>query len=777
MSFFEPHDPWLGEPIGDWIGLPPVVDPWLGQLVGERDRYRLESRLGSGGMGEVFLATDTLLDQPVALKLLSDKLATADLRKRFEREVAVCAALRSEHIVHISDYGVMPEGYPFYVMEYLQGQTLDQVMRQECQISVERTINIITQICAGLQLAHDGVRLRHEGTSKRVKVVHRDLKPGNIFLVPTALGELAKILDFGIAKIHTDQADFTNITNVFLGTFRYAAPEQFEIGKGVDERTDIYSLGMILYRMLTGTNPFGFDDLSRQVSGAAWGVAHLTKPTLPLRAQPNCSHLPLELEDVVMRCLEKSPDDRFSSVRALSQALEAAIDAIDPAVAQQPSRWLNWLPFVGRASRNRVRRAKHPTSSLTTQALHHRTGASSTSLVAPLELTAAELTTHPSELAHQPAIDSDTQSTWSLAGKSSSHAIEVAAGRSPHKPTLLLAGAGITAAIALVISLSSMLSVISQSPFTPTEERPNQGEELPSPVNPLPVATKTYTGHADTVWTVATSPDLKTFVSGSYDRTIKVWDLQSGALLDTLEGHQDAVRDVAISTDGTTLVSGSGDKTIKVWDLQTRQVLRTLSGHSGPVWSVSISPDKTTIASGSYDGTIKIWNLNTGEMIRALPDHYDSVWSVAISPNGQTLVSGSYDGTLRVWNVRTGEELHTLRGHTDAVRAVAVSADSQLVASGSWDKTVRIWDLQTGELLRTLSGHSDRVVSVAIDPAGKTLASGSLDKTIKVWDLQTGEQLHTLSGHSDWVNAIAYTRDGKALVSGSKDTTARDWQF
>ena len=205
-------------------------DPWIGRLIGDRQRYCLKQRIGVGGMGNVYLAIDPRLGQQVALKLLKDTLAVSvPLRKRFEREAMLCAALKSNHIVDISDYGVTEEGYPFYVMEYLHGETLGQLLRREPKLPIERTIEIARQVCAGLQLAHQGVKIRREGgfmTSDPIQIVHRDLKPDNIFLIPTALGKLVKILDFGIAKIRDEAAEFTNLTSAFLGTFRYAAPEQ-----------------------------------------------------------------------------------------------------------------------------------------------------------------------------------------------------------------------------------------------------------------------------------------------------------------------------------------------------------------------------------------------------------------------------------------------------------------------------------------------------------------------------------------------------------------------
>jgi len=304
-------------------------DPWIGRFIGDCRRYCLEQRIGAGGMGNVYLAMDTRLGQQVALKILRDTLAVSiPLHKRFEREAMLCAALKSDHIVDISDYGVTEEGYPFYVMEYLVGETLGQLLRREPQLPVERTIEIACQVCAGLQLAHQGVRIRREGvvtTSDPIQIVHRDLKPDNIFLIPTALGELVKILDFGIAKIRDEALELTNLTSTFLGTFRYAAPEQLQIEKNIDGRADIYSLGMILYEMLSGSDPFGFGTEARKTSGVSWGIAHTSQLPQPLRSQPKCKDLPVELEAIVMRCLDKLPEQRFGSVVELSTALQSVL--------------------------------------------------------------------------------------------------------------------------------------------------------------------------------------------------------------------------------------------------------------------------------------------------------------------------------------------------------------------------------------------------------------------------------------------------------------------
>ncbi|MDZ8095313.1 MAG: protein kinase [Nostoc sp. DedQUE05] len=309
---------------------PPSSNSWNGRFVGDNQRYRLDRRLGGGGMGEVFLATDTRVGQQVALKLLKDTLvASLEMRKRFEREVAVCAALQSDHIVKISDCGVTPEGFPFYVMEYLRGQTLRQLLLREKRLSVERTVKIMAQVCKGLQLAHQGVTLQRDGgkTTEHIQVVHRDLKPDNIFLMPTDLGEWVKVLDFGVAKIRSESSENSNITNItstFIGTFRYAPPEQIQSDRNLDARGDIYSLGIILYEMLSAADPFGISIKGSHVSEASWVLAHAYEPAKPLREQPGCEHLPEQLEAVVMKCLQKNPANRFATVEELNQALQAA---------------------------------------------------------------------------------------------------------------------------------------------------------------------------------------------------------------------------------------------------------------------------------------------------------------------------------------------------------------------------------------------------------------------------------------------------------------------
>lgn len=337
----------------------------------------------------------------------------------------------------------------------------------------------------------------------------------------------------------------------------------------------------------------------------------------------------------------------------------------------------------------------------------------------------------------------------------------------PNNAVLLLGIA--TSLIMLAVIVSSYYFL--RSPGFIPRKKPPVALKSTLPVVASIALNKTLSGHSDFVWSVALSSDGQTLASGSEDKTIKIWNVDTGQLLRTLNGHFDSVRSVAVSSDGQIIASGSSDKTVKLWNLETG--VRTFSEHSGPVWSVALSPDRQTLVSGSQDNTIKIWHLPTGELRRTIVGHSGPVFSVAISPDRQIASAGG-DKTIKIWNLDTGQLLRTLKGHSDAVRSVAFSPDGQKLASSSWDTTVKVWDLRTGKVIRTFVGHSDRAISVAF-VSDRQIASASVDKTIKIWDLQAG-LVRNLSGHSDWVLSVATSPMKGTLVSGSKDKTIKIWQ-
>ncbi|EMD36360.1 hypothetical protein CERSUDRAFT_155994 [Gelatoporia subvermispora B] len=300
-------------------------------------------------------------------------------------------------------------------------------------------------------------------------------------------------------------------------------------------------------------------------------------------------------------------------------------------------------------------------------------------------------------------------------------------------------------------------------------------------MKPRSAPPESHQGHRSIVRCVAFTPDGTQIVSGSEDKTVSLWNAQTGApVLDPLQGHSELVTCLAVSPDGSCIASGSADKTIHLWNARTgRQVPDPLRGHGSWVQSLVFSPDGTRVISGSSDDTIRIWDTRTGRPVMdPLAGHSDTVWSVAISPDGTQIVAGSADATLRLWNATTGDRLmEPLKGHSREVNSVAFSPDGARIVSGSSDRTIRLWDAWTGDaVMEPFRGHTNSVLSVSFSPDGEVIASGSQDATVRLWNAATGVPvMKPLEGHSDAVWSVAFSPDGTRLVSGSSDNTIRVW--
>ncbi|GEA25616.1 protein TolB [Microcystis aeruginosa NIES-4325] len=292
-----------------------------------------------------------------------------------------------------------------------------------------------------------------------------------------------------------------------------------------------------------------------------------------------------------------------------------------------------------------------------------------------------------------------------------------------------------------------------------------------------------FKGYGDLISSVSFSPDGKTLASSSSDGTIKLWNVETGEEIHTLNLDNfasDGIDSVRFSPDSKTLVSAG--RVIQLWNVETGEEIPTDMGRDGYVDTrmghdkdISFSPDSKTLASSSDGTTIKLWNVETGKEIRPLKGDDSSVQSVSFSLDGKILAAGSGDKTIKLWDVETGEKIRTLKGDNSLAQSVSFSPDGKTLASGSDDGTIKLWDVKTGEKIRTLKGDNSLVQSVSFSPDGKTLASGSDDGSIKLWDVKTGEKILTLKGH-DWaVKSVSFSPDSKTLASGSADSIVKLW--
>ncbi|MGL5063713.1 MAG: protein kinase domain-containing protein [Microcoleus sp.] len=286
--------------------------------------------------------------------------------------------------------------------------------------------------------------------------------------------------------------------------------------------------------------------------------------------------------------------------------------------------------------------------------------------------------------------------------------------------------------------------------------------------------------HAVAVNAIAINPQGNILVTASDDKTIKLWNLQTGKLIHTFFGHSAPVNAVAISPDGRMLVSGSLDRKVIEWKLDREEMIREFysdfgspySHRYGGVHSVAFSCDGGAIASASGDKTIKIWNQRNGQLVQKLAGHSSKVLSVCFRPQSTIFASGSADKTIKIWRVGIQDNIRTLNGHSDGVCSVEFSQDGKTIVSGSGDSTIKLWNAETGEVIHTFTGHSDAVISVAISPDRATVASGSLDGTVKLWNIENGELLCSITGR----NPVAFSPDSQTLVTGGERGEIYIWQ-
>jgi WD40 repeat protein/tRNA A-37 threonylcarbamoyl transferase component Bud32 len=772
---------------------------WRGFIIA--GKYRLQQRVGAGGMGSVYLCEHIIMKQQRALKVLpasqaEDKAAL----DRFHREARAAGALDHPNIVRTFDID-HEDKLHFLVMEYVDGSNLQEIIKRFGPMDMLRAAHYIAQAAEGLQHAHEA------------GIVHRDIKPGNLLLDRTGT---VKILDMGLARFfHDDRDQLTkqyDATSV-LGTADYLAPEQALDSHAVDIRADIYSLGATLYYMLAGQSPFQDGTVAQKL---IWHQVRAPKSIQEYRPD-----VPDDLVAVINKMMAKSPEDRY---QVPLEVVEALSPWTKTPIAPPPE---DEMPGAGGdagarsmtgSQRSPSRMSRSPTVRQPGSS-RRAAGSSSDTLASPFT---SDSRIHSFESAETmralgvPYVPPDIarerrNRIWILI------AVACAMTFLGYGGVIIWAMARHGPAVAKDTSAEVDLAPL---PFVTLEPPVGKLRDVTGKNGPMVESLafsldgknallacadknvrlweiaggksiRSIGTHKDLVHSAVYSPDGRYAISASWDRTVRLWPLDGGADK-TLNGHSQRVQTVAFSPDGQFAASGGSDKLMILWNaksIQDAREIRRFTGHTGDVWSVAFSPNCKQILSGSTDKTMCLWDVDSGELLRKFEGHSDKVRVVAYLPDGHRALSGGDDKELRLWDLNTGEVLRTF-AHDGYVTSLALSADGRFVLTGSEDKVMRLWEVATGYLLHSFTGHSQGIVGVAISPDGRQALSTGKDKAVQLWGLPRYMHLSALSnvhvakagviqvfqGHGERVEQVAFAGDGKRILSGSADRTARLWQ-
>jgi WD40 repeat protein len=618
---------------------------YLGRL-GQFDVMRV---VGRGGMGVVLEAFDSRLHRHVAVKILDPELASDDVaRQRFCREARAAASITHENVVAVHQVEKSGDGgLPYMVMQLINGESLEDRLGRQPMLPVREIVRIGMQAAHGLEAAHA------QG------LIHRDIKPGNILL--EAPHDRVKLTDFGLARATHDvkltQSGFVS------GTPLYMAPEQV-MGQEPDQRSDLFSLGAVLYEMCAGRPPFAGDSaivILRQVAEEKPRPVRELNPVIPGW-----------LAETIDRLLAKKPADRIQTATQLAELFDYEWALMKTSSEDVPT-------VCQEAAKKRARRTRWIAGGIGAAFLaiglaggkFFGLPAVAVSSAPPVHVLSANAGTvwsvafNPDGDTVAMAVEDGLVRLWDVQTESIKAKFEAHRGVVWNSK---FSASGEWLATTGDDGLVKLWNLSQREPF------------------------KSF-AHPNAVRGFVLAHDDRTLFAGGREGGLHVWSLDSSEPVLKAE-HPGAVYSVAISPDDATLATASNDNVVYLWNAKTLTQKLRLEGHQGPVYGVSFSPDGRRVVSAGWDHIVRVWDTASGELAKSWEAHDGDVWAVIYSPDGSKLATGGFDAAVKLWDVETGELLATYLGHKSAIHTLAFNRDGTLLASGGRDGTVRIWPVR-----------------------------------------------------------------------------------
>jgi predicted Ser/Thr protein kinase len=686
-------------------------------------RYKLGRKLGRGGMGVVYEAEDRDLGRKVAIKMLrvtsdADPAELAEDEERFVREARFCAGLpKHPHIVSVYEAGVLGERR-YIAMELIEGVQF-QEWRDRKSTMLRHKISVLRDVALAVEHAH-----RHG-------IIHRDLKPANILIDAQ---NVPHVTDFGLAKqAAKENGGSLTGSGFLLGTPAYVSPEQAQGARDVDRRTDVWSLGIMLYEVLTGRLPFqGMNALDIVIKTIRDPISPPSTTRRTTLASTDKS-----LETICMRALCKAPEDRYPTAAAMAEDL---------------TRWLEGRRVLATCPRSPRRYWKAAVA-----------GALALSLlaVAILKLSAPDESQMRAEAAAQYVAEGRR-----LLMQSKPADALVAFGQAlKEDPKHKAAAAGKKEAQEKIIAAAKAADL---KPAPKSDARPAPDPDAPVGLEEL----APLRGHENGVHLISFTPDGKSLVTGSFDRTIWLWDVAARAPKKVLARGVMPIS-AAVSRDGRWIAGGFLDSSLRLWTADGVEQ-RPLKGHELQVTGLAFTADGGLLASTSTDGTARLWDFERGVQKASTGGFPKGAMCLAMARDGRTIAVGSAERQVWLLDPKAWDEHKIFDGvHEGVVRCAAFSPDGQQLATGSNEGGVVLTDVASGRR-RSLSGHTQKVNGIAYSPDGQWVVTVSWDGTLRVWNPHSGASLGVLRIGAP-VPGVAFSPDGRTMAAGMGDGVIRLW--